>query len=228
MQPRGRYGLRSSVGANSPAWPADPNALPVDANNPHAPDPSAPRARRGTRLAWLVVGAWLASAGVSFWFFELHPLRPFDTAALDAADTARIAREAEDWLRTVPAEGSAGAPYPATVVHVYQPGCDCNRYTDPHAERIQADYAPLGVRFLRVDRTKLAAAAHAHSIAATPAALVFDATGHLVYFGPYSDAAWCGASGGLVERALDRTLHGAQPAFMHVNVRGCFCGGQPT
>jgi hypothetical protein len=60
-------------------------------------------------------------------------------------------------------------------------------------------------------------------IEATPAALVFDAAGKLVYFGPYSDSARCGESGGLVERVLERVLDGQAPRPQPFYGGGCFC-----
>jgi hypothetical protein len=62
-------------------------------------------------------------------------------------------------------------------------------------------------------------------IEATPAALVFDAAEQLVYFGPYSDSARCGESGGLVERVLDRVLGGQAPRPQPFYGGGCFCSG---
>jgi hypothetical protein len=61
-------------------------------------------------------------------------------------------------------------------------------------------------------------------IDATPAALVYDARGKLVYYGPYSDGARCGESGGLVERVLDRVLLGHTPLPQPFYGGGCFCG----
>lgn len=101
------------------------------------------------------------------------------------------------------------------MVHVYTPGCVCNRFTHPHLARIVTRYRPAGVNFFATARPAAAADGVAVDtfpqalprialapgnelswIDATPAALVYDAEGKLVYFGPYSDSARRGESGG--------------------------------
>lgn len=58
---------------------------------------------------------------------------------------------------------------------------------------------------------------------AAPAALVFNGAGRLVYFGPYSEEADCGTSGGFVERALDALVAGrAAPVARPLGI-GCLC-----
>jgi hypothetical protein len=60
-------------------------------------------------------------------------------------------------------------------------------------------------------------------VASLPAAFVFGADGELLYFGPYSDAAWCGRSGARVERVIERALHGLPPLAPTAASWGCFC-----
>jgi hypothetical protein len=85
-------------------------------------------------------------------------------------------------------------------------------------------YQPA-VHFVAVERTD---SPELSWIPATPAALVFDAAGKLVYFGPYSDSARCGASGGFVERVLDSALRGQSMRTQPFYGSGCFCGGTDT
>ena len=200
-----------------------------------------PRIRLGV-LSWTVVGAWLLGMACAFWYFQLRYQRPFASAAITRFDSDSRAHAAADWFRAnvaPPASGAAGEI--ATVVHVYHEDCPCNRFTVPHLALIVAAYASRGVRFVavrtlapgeraaaelprRVELLPGAASAQAPSwIDATPAALVFDGSGNLVYFGPYSNDAWCGVSGGLVERTLDRMLAAKPPEPQPVYARGCFC-----
>jgi hypothetical protein len=188
---------------------------------------------------WIIVALWLASAALGFWFFQLRDQQPFEKETEAVFDASARAASAEAWYRsnvlTAPADTSHAA---GTVVHVYRAGCACNRFTEPHLAKIIARYRQEGVRFVLASREQ--STAHVASIGSlpqftipdqreldwlgsTPAALVYDAAGKLVYFGPYSSAAWCGSSGGLVERILDRVLAGQTPRLQPFYVSGCFC-----
>ena len=169
-----------------------------------------------------VVAIWLTGTAYAFWSFEFKQQRSFESARTVLFDSAARARSAELWFReaVAPQLGGADARV-ATVVHVYSADCPCNRFTQSHLERIVASYRHRGVNFVTVARGSIDLA----WIEATPAALVFDAAGRLVYFGPYSDSARCGESGGLVERVLDRVLGGQAPRPQPFYGGGCFCSG---
>jgi hypothetical protein len=191
---------------------------------------------------WILVTVWLASAALGFWFFQLRDTRPFESDSVTLFDTQARAASAEAWFQSHLAAGAGHMT--ATVVHVYKPGCACNRFTEPHLAKIVARYAQAGVRFVVATREQSAAneistqtvsavgglAQYAITdspdldwLAIAPAALVFTSAGKLVYFGPYSDAAWCGTSGGLIERILDRLLAGQTPRLQPFYGTGCFC-----
>ena len=188
---------------------------------------------------WLIVGLWMASAAVGFWFFQLRHQHPFENEAMTVFDASARAASAESWYRSTLLAGAADTAHvTATVVHVYRAGCACNRFTEPHLAKIIARYRQEGVRFVVASREQ--STAHGASIGglpqltipdlreldwldSTPAALVYDSAGKLVYFGPYSSAAWCGTSGGLVERMLDRLLAGQAPRLQPFYGSGCFC-----
>jgi hypothetical protein len=184
------------------------------------------------------VAAWLASAALGFWFFQLRDQRPFESEGLTLFDAKTRAASAEAWYQAH-FTGSADTRHvSATVVHIFRTGCACNRFTEPHLAKIVARYLQEGVRFVVATREQTTA--HAFYVGglsqytipdqrdldwldSAPAALVYDAAGKLVYFGPYSSAAWCGASGGLIERVLDRLLAGQTPRLQPFYGSGCFC-----
>jgi Domain of unknown function (DUF6436) len=186
--------------------------------------------RMSTGLLWLIVAAWLGGAGYGIWFFELRLERPFVSAAhATLFESGAHAQTAEDWFRRSLAGPEEQAPVlQATVVHVYDAQCPCNRFSDPHLAKIEAAYRQRGVRFLRVERSSRIGAAARRWIESTPAALVFDARGKMVFFGPYSEGAACGATNGLVERVLDQVLSGRSPTPGLVISAGCFCSGKPA
>jgi hypothetical protein len=188
------------------------------------------RGKTGQRsaFAWAVVSIWLTGTAYAFWSFEFKQQRSFESARTVLFDSGARARSAELWFReaVAPPPGSADARV-ATVVHVYSADCPCNRFTHPHLARIISGYQHRGVRFVEVMQGPATAVGRGDLAWAesTPAALIFDATGRLVYFGPYSDSARCGESGGLVERVLDRMLGGQTPRPQPFYGGGCFCSG---
>jgi hypothetical protein len=92
-----------------------------------------------------------------------------------------------------------------------------------HQSRIEGEYAARGVRFLRHELAPLQSDALLGWARTGPSALVFDASGRLAYYGPYSATAMCGAGGGLVEEVLDGLLAGNAVALRPVSTLGCFC-----
>ena len=206
------------------------------------------RARSAARravAAWVVVSVWLACTGYAFWSFELGQQRSFESPRTVLFDPGSRARSAEAWFRvSIAPLANGGAPAVATVVHVYTAGCACNRFTHAHLARIVTRYRSAGVNFFAAMRPAAADGVVTDAVPqgllrialppgnelswidATPAALVYDAEGKLVYFGPYSDSARCGESGGLVERVLDRVLLGHTLRPQPFYGGGCFCGEQ--
>jgi hypothetical protein len=196
--------------------------------------------RRGhlAMTSWLVVFAWLAATAGAFWFFELSDWRAFGGSRArtsPAVDTGLV----EEWFRSSVALPSPQKPIGViTVVHLYTPSCRCNRFTEPHLRRLKDAFQGMGVRFMAAaasdaanspvplgleaihsDVTRLRAA----GIDSAPSALIFDGNGRLLYFGPYSNSAWCGSAGALVDPVLRRALSGSARFTGVPLARGCFC-----
>ena len=115
-------------------------------------------------------------------------------------------------------------------MHLYTPGCTCDRAARAHLERIEAEYGTRGVRFAAVRAGgPPQTVAPPDWVDAVPAALVFDAHGRLAYYGPYGDSADCtsdGATRRLVEGALDAVLAGHAPAPRPALGVGCWCSAR--
>lgn len=197
---------------------------------PFSTESELPRASAvKTWVLWSVLAVWLVGSAGAFWYFELRHERAFVSAAhATLFESGRGAPEAEQWF----ARSIAGRPLTegaavATVVHVFDARCPCNRFTEPHLSRIESRYGNHDVRFVRVAMGSAVGRNAPRWIESTPAALVFDGAGKLVYFGPYSDAAACGTTNGLVERVLDQVLSGRSPQPQLVISGGCFCTRQP-
>jgi hypothetical protein len=191
-------------------------------------------------FAWIALAVWLLGAAGAFWFFELRDWRPFSSQGFRAFEIGRTP-EIDTWFRSyVGVDAHASGRANLTFVHLYNPDCRCNADTERHLQRLIDHYRSRGVRFvtaltpLHANRTAAGplglpvVVSSERSLAragidTAPAALIFDAGGRLIYYGPYSDSAWCGSAGGLVEPVLDRALAGRSPTGALPAVRGCFC-----
>lgn len=200
---------------------------------------AAPRRDRVLTLAWIAVGLWLAGTVVALWGFEGKYWRPFANARpghpLGEAGQDLI----EDWYRKLALAKDPAARL--TVVHLHNPDCPCNRYTEPHLEHLLEAYRPRGVRFVAAAAASRAEgnpstaprglplmtrdvdALRGAGVDSAPALLIFSAAGRLLYYGPYSDGPFCGARNGLAEGLLDRALAGRSIIQGVPDARGCFC-----
>jgi hypothetical protein len=205
-----------------------------------------PSAKKGHWLAWTLAGVWFAGVAFAFFRFDLEHRRPFESVRAARFDATSRTAAAERWFHANVPAPDAGPPPLVTVVHVYRSDCPCNRFTQQHLTRIVARYESRSVRFV-VAEAATADSAHTHAqaaastpsaslprvpipatadlewIDATPAALVYDGAGRLIYYGPYSDSARCGEGRGLIEPVLERALHGEHQAPHAFLGGGCFC-----
>lgn len=177
------------------------------------PEPTIDR-RRHTALGWTLLVFWLFSAGAVLGYFTFKDQRSFESPSLALFSGAQRANAAQGWFRR-----NVGLTGVVTVVNVERTGCSCNRFSAKHRSLLRAEFSRAGVSFIDVQPPS-----SLPWIDATPAVLVFDTKGKLVYFGPYSSSAWCGVSGGLVEPVLRGLLHGKNPEPQSFYGNGCFCG----
>lgn len=188
-----------------------------------ATQPTASDAHRPLELGLVVL--WLAIVATAFWWFALRDLRPFAPAGTDSTAAALFdADRLPQIQRFLAARGSLGQEpaAPLTLLHLRDPACSCNRFSDPHVAALREDYASRGVRVetLRVSMTR---GDLGDWLPATPAALLIDQEGRVLYLGPLSEAANCGRDNAPVERALDHALAGhTAPAGTKLGT-GCFC-----
>jgi hypothetical protein len=177
---------------------------------------------------WVVVAVWFVSSGAALWSFELQDARPYAEGTTSLEDWQPAVTEAENWFQARGAADAGKSDTIATWIHVYESGCRCNKYTDSHVEQIRKRFAKSQVDFVQLDRAAVSGTAKAAWLGATPAALVFDASGRLAYIGPYSDSAWCGTGAGFVENALERLIRRDKVTPQPVFARGCFCDPDST
>ena len=196
-----------------------------------------------------LVLTWLTGTVYAFWWFQVRDLRAFDQEQMAEFQGEQLAARLNTLLDVKAAFGDATSLSGRTVVfHFWNPDCQCNRFNTPHVKQIIDSYRDRGISFLTVippkagqnDRQAIKQAREifgvpavvAHGIyedneavpSASPAAAVITADRQLAYFGPYSEGAACGPSGGaFVENTLDALIRGDTPQESNTLAFGCFC-----
>ncbi len=128
-------------------------------------------------------------------------------------------------------------PGPIRVVHFWDPACPCNVGNQQHLADLIEQYAPQGVEFYALQKPGshgqlpdnlrrmkvLTALPGADQIPATPAVGIWDRSGKLAYFGPYSEGLTCNASNSFIEPILKALETGREVNATHTLAVGCYC-----
>ena len=178
-----------------------------------------------TWLAWLLVLTCAVGVWAAYHWFEGRYIRAFnDQTVLFAGDVLAL-----------PADLSG--PGPIRVVHFWDPACPCNVGNQQHLSELLATYVPQGVEFYAVQKPgsqgqlpaslgaikPLTALPGAERLSVSPAVAIWDRSGQLAYFGPYSEGATCNASNSFIEPVLQALTQGRSVNATHTLAVGCYC-----
>ncbi|MDL2188672.1 DUF6436 domain-containing protein [Pseudomonas sp. ChxA] len=139
-----------------------------------------------------------------------------------------------DSLR-LPAE--LAGPGPIRLVHFWDPACPCNVGNQQHLGELIEQYAPQDVEFYALQKAgshgqlpdnlrkmkPLDALLGADQVPATPAVGIWDRSGKLAYFGPYSEGLTCNSSNSFIEPILKALEAGREVDATHTLAVGCYC-----
>ncbi|MBC3373413.1 thiol-disulfide isomerase [Pseudomonas sp. SWRI92] len=123
------------------------------------------------------------------------------------------------------------------LVHFWDPACPCNVGNQQHLSELVDKYAPQGVEFYTVQKTgsqgrlpatlsnlkTLPALPGSSQIPASPAVAIWDRSGKLAYFGPYSEGLTCNSSNSFIEPILEALSVGRAVDATHTMAVGCYC-----
>ena len=187
-----------------------------------------PLPSRKTLLACTLALLWTAAMAGAYWWYQLRYIRSFDQqATLFSGEILRL-----------PAE--LAGPGPIRLVHFWDPACPCNVGNQQHLGELIEQYAPQGVEFYALQKPGshgqlpenlrhmkvLDALPGADQIPASPAVGIWDRTGKLAYFGPYSEGLTCNASNSFIEPILHALSAGRPVKATHTMAVGCYCPWQ--
>lgn len=180
-----------------------------------------------TRHVLSLLIALLCAAGLWWAYdaFQARYLRPFDnhTTLFDGSQLQLPAQLA-----------GAGS---VRVVHFWDPACPCNVGNQQHLTELVANYAALGVKFYVVQKTgshgqlpaglgamaALSSLPGSEQLPASPAVAIWDRSGQLAYFGPYSEGAVCNAGNSFIEPILQALVDGRTVKASNTLAVGCYC-----
>ncbi|MEX5594602.1 DUF6436 domain-containing protein [Pseudomonas orientalis] len=128
-------------------------------------------------------------------------------------------------------------PGPIRLVHFWDPACPCNVGNQQHLGELIEHYAPQGVEFYALQKAgshgalpdnlrrmkTLEALPGADQVPASPAVGIWDRTGKLAYFGPYSEGLTCNAGNSFIEPILKALQAGREINATHTLAVGCYC-----
>jgi hypothetical protein len=177
-------------------------------------------------IAALVALLWGGAMLAAFRWFEARYLRPFESE--------RAALFSGEKLALPEALKGAG---PIRLVHFWDPACPCNAGNQQHLAELVQRFGARGVSFYALQKPgshgrlpeqlaglqTLNALPGAEDLPASPAVGIWDASGRLVYIGPYSEGAVCNSSNSFIEPILEAVLAGRQVNATHSLAVGCFC-----
>ncbi|UZE17707.1 DUF6436 domain-containing protein [Pseudomonas sp. B21-054] len=180
---------------------------------------------RTTLLASLLVLACAAVLWFAYDWFQGRFLRTFSQhTAVFSGDPLSL-----------PAD--LAGPGAIRLVHFWDPACPCNVGNQQHLAELVDKYGPQGVEFYAVQKTgsqgqlpttlsdlkALSALPGSSQIPASPAVAIWDRSGKLAYFGPYSEGLTCNSSNSFIEPILEALSVGRAVDATHTLAVGCYC-----
>lgn len=177
-------------------------------------------------IAALIALLWGGAMLTAFWWFEARYLRPFESERAELFSGESLALP----------EALEGAG-PIRLVHFWDPACPCNAGNQQHLAELIQRFGARGVSFYALQKPgshgqlpeqltglqTLTALPGAQDLPASPAVGIWDASGRLVYIGPYSEGAVCNSGNSFIEPILEAVLDGRQVNATHSLAVGCFC-----
>lgn len=123
------------------------------------------------------------------------------------------------------------------VVHFWDPACPCNVGNQQHLAELLEHFAPQGVEFYAVQKPGsqgqlpstlsrlkiLDTLPGSEQIPASPAVAIWDRSGKLAYFGPYSEGLTCNSSNSFIEPILQALSEDRPVSATHTLAVGCYC-----
>ena len=161
---------------------------------------------------------WIVGSLGGMFYFSTSRLVYFDpnNSLMDEALTKDYAKNFSQYLTTKFGDLSGRA------IHFTQDGCFCNLVAQSHISAVKNQIEESGYKnedynISSIENLK-------KFIPSTPAVALFNDSGNLLFFGPYSTGYLCTAGNGFVEDIIIQMENKRQPRPITVSIaRGCYC-----
>ncbi|MBX9410189.1 thiol-disulfide isomerase [Pseudomonas baetica] len=128
-------------------------------------------------------------------------------------------------------------PGPIRLVHFWDPACPCNVGNQQHLSEMVEQFSGKGVEFFALQKPgshgqlpatlsrlkTIAILPGSEQVPASPAVAIWDRSGKLAYFGPYSEGLTCNASNSFIEPILNALTDDRPVNATHTLAVGCYC-----
>jgi hypothetical protein len=128
-------------------------------------------------------------------------------------------------------------PGPIRLVHFWDPACPCNVGNQQHLTEMVELFSAKGVEFFAVQKTgshgqlpatlsslkTITVLPGSEQVPASPAVAIWDRSGKLAYFGPYSEGLTCNSSNSFIEPILNALTQDRPVNATHTLAVGCYC-----
>ncbi|MCK1791715.1 DUF6436 domain-containing protein [Pseudomonas violetae] len=183
------------------------------------------RLNRKKLQASLLITLWAVAMVVAYWWYEARYLRSFIAQnVLFDGEQLRLPDE-------------LAGPGPIRLVHFWDPSCPCSVASQQHLIALIERYSQQGVSFYVVQAPgsqghlpeamailqTIATLSGSDKIPSSPAVAIWDRSGKLSYFGPYSEGASCTSSNSFIEPILDALSSGRTVNASNMLAVSCFC-----
>ncbi|MGH8336918.1 MAG: DUF6436 domain-containing protein, partial [Gammaproteobacteria bacterium] len=123
------------------------------------------------------------------------------------------------------------------LVHFWDPACPCNVGNQQHLTEMVERFGGKGVEFFAVQKTgshgqlpttlsslkTITILPGSEQVPASPAVAIWDRSGKLAYFGPYSEGLTCNSSNSFIEPILNALTEDRPVNATHTLAVGCYC-----
>ena len=157
----------------------------------------------------LAITIWLLCVILALGYFQLSGLQEFDP---------KRKLQRSGWLIEFKNLTESDNLSKATLALFVDPQCGCTKRSKTHIQQLE-----------HLASSDLDVVVHSYNstikdvIPNTPAAVLIDAYGALVYAGPLSEGLACSASDGFVELVISNLLAGFNSELVISDAKGCYC-----
>lgn len=164
---------------------------------------------------WLICLAWFATVCGGFWWFEYRHWQSFNPVGVTfngqhLGVLYQHLQQRRDGQNQI------------TIAHFADQKCACNRYSKQHRKTLQPILRHSQQHLVNPTMVKQMGI----SVPASPAVAIWDKTGKLAYFGPYSSGMICGQGEDFVSRVVKRLDNNQNPEWINMLGLGCYCPWQ--